>query len=607
MFVLRSETKYTVLLTAVHEYSFGKTIAKWRSCGLTFAMMKLKATPIAVAVLSTLLVNAACAQHASRKGFRSPLDIPLNLSGNFGEFRTNHFHTGLDLKTQGREGLTVFAVTGGCVSRIRVSPYGYGNALYIDHPNGYTSVYAHLSSFNDAIDQYLVEAQYALESWEVDLYPGAGTLCVDSAEIIAQTGNSGTSGGPHLHFEIRETESEFPVNPLLWDFPVQDTRAPLVHGILFSPLNDSSEVLGTRQPQLLKTQNSSGVVRLQRTSPVEVSGDFGIGVHTLDLLDGNTNPCGIYRISVLMQGDTLYEQRIDRLDFSINRQLNAHADYRLLQTERKSIHRTFLLPENRLPIYKTIKGNGAIALAPGEAMTLSVEVADVHGNVTALSFDLLGVPPRRSKQTHLVPRGAQLFAFDQPNVLRSDSCTIRMPRNRLYDDAWVWIDRPSGREADASAHFEVGNRYEPLHDWFELSIVSRINAPELVQKLLIVKYDPERKRYSAVGGHWHRGTVTAQVKNFGEYAIALDTIAPVIKPLRVDKKRLEFKVTDNLSGIDFIEARVNGAWIRMHYDPKRNLIWHDGDADQKLPADGGVLVLKVTDERGNVAVFERKL
>lgn len=557
-----------------------------------------------ILILSSSFVMRA--QHASRSGFHPPLNIPLNLSGNFGEFRSNHFHTGIDIKTEGREGLNVFAVTGGWVSRIRVGAYGFGNALYVDHPNGYTSVYGHLSTFNSSIEAYVKDAQYARESWEVDLYLDAGVLPVDSIEVIGRSGNSGSSGGPHLHFEIRETQTEFPVNPLLWDFPVADSRAPLVKGILVVPLSDSSLVLGTQKEQLFETKSSTGTIALVRSTPIEVSGPFGIGVHTLDLLDGNSNTCGVFSIEVFLDGQQHFFQEMDRLDFAINRQMNAHADFRRFKTERKSFHRTFVLPDNRLPIYKTIKGNGRIELFDDAVHELRVVVRDVHANSTTLSFKVKQVAGKFSKSDQVLPAGAKLCKYDEVNTLRTDSCNVFIPLGRLYDDTWVWVEQTSGRQAEASPHFQIGNRFEPVHDTFVVKIRPKTVPEDLQSKLLVVYYDVDKQRYSPRGGSFHRGWMEADVKEFGQYAVALDTLAPVVKLRRLDRSRIEFTLSDNLSGIAEIRATVDGKWIRMHHDPKRSLIWHVAKDDGIIQSTSQLFELTVTDERGNVASFSSR-
>lgn len=549
------------------------------------------------------------AQHASRTGFRPPLDIPLNLSGNFGEFRTNHFHTGLDLKTQGREGLSVFAVTGGCVSRIRVGPYGYGNVLYIDHPNGYTSVYAHLSVFNPEIEAYLQKAQYDLESWEVDLYPAPGSLCVDSSAVIAKSGNSGSSGGPHLHFELRETETEWPVNPLLWDFPIADQRAPLVKGVIITPRGKHAFVEGSQRDQLFPTRASTGEVTLLQNKAIEVYGPIGVGIHTLDLLDGNANVCGVYRIDLYLNDTLVFEQRIDHLDFAVNRQLNAHADFPRLKRDKMSVHRTFRLPANRLPIYKTIRNNGVIELHKGENAAVRVEVSDVHNNTTTLRFQLKASEPGRAEKM-VWPEGTTLFRYDRRNFLQADSCSVYVPEGVLYDDVPVWINRTSGRPGrnnTFAAHYEIGNRYEPANDTFLVRLTPRALPEELTDKLVLLHYDPDKQRYSSRGGRFINGAVTAQVKEFGTYTLGLDTVPPVIRPIRIDRNRLEYKISDDLSGVEEIRAEVDGRWIRMHYDPKRNLIWHDGKQDGVMSAESREVVLRVIDERRNVAEWRSKL
>lgn len=554
--------------------------------------------------------KAADAQFASRSGFHPPLDPPLNLSGNFGEFRTNHFHTGIDLKTGGREGLPVYAAQGGFVSRIKVSAYGYGNALYIDHPNGYTTVYGHLRDFGPEIEAFLREAQYELESWEVDLYPGRDQLLVDSAEVVGWSGNTGSSGGPHLHFEIRETESEFPMNPLLWDFPVADTRAPLLKGIQIEPLTDTSTVQGSSRPQLFDTRGSSGRVSLYRNEPIEVYGTVGVGVHTIDLLNGNSNVCGIYRLKLYLDDQLIYDQQIDSLNFATNRFMNAHADYEALRSNRKSIHRTFRLPYNRLPIYKTVLNEGRITLTDDEVHNIRVEVFDVHGNPSSLTFTMKrgadsGSASSGSTAT-LQQEGAKLLRFDQVNTLRTDSCNAYIPEGRLYDDCYAAISRHNRDQTNYSAYYTIGNPFEPVHDEFILKIKARELPDSLSDKLLMVKVDASRNRIYASGGDFKLGWVTARVKEFGTYALELDTVAPTIRERQCNRSGISFTITDDLSGIEGYEARIDGEWIRMYYEPKRARIRHELK-DGVVNENSSLFELRVWDERGNVSVFSKTL
>ena len=255
--------------------------------------------------------------------FRSPLEIPLNLSGNFGELRTNHFHAGIDIKTEQREGLNVVSAGDGFVSRIKVSPVGYGYALYIDHPNGYTTVYGHLQRYAAKIDDYLKTQQYDLESFSVDLYLQPGQLPVAKGELVGLSGNSGGSGGPHLHFEIRETATEKVLNPLLFGLQVKDKIPPSISSVWIVPMSDSSWVNAGRVPIALETKGGG----LKTTTLPKVYGDFGFAVTTIDMLDGNSNRCGIYRIEFFVDDLQVYGQRMDRLDFTTNRAMNERAYY----------------------------------------------------------------------------------------------------------------------------------------------------------------------------------------------------------------------------------------------------------------------------------------
>ena len=571
--------------------------SKSRLQNTSFSLCWMFLRKMFVGLLFLLFSNVAWSQHGSREGFISPLNIPLNLSGNFGEFRSNHFHTGIDIKTQGTTGLPVFACADGYVSRIKIKPYGYGNALYIDHPNGYTTVCGHLKGFNAQIDSFLVAAQYELESWEVDLYPGPDQLPVKQGDIVAYSGNSGSSGGPHVHFEIRETETEFPMNPLLWGFEVADTRAPLLKGIQITPLSDSSLVLGSQQKQMFSTRSATGKVALNRTSPIGVYGSFGIGVHTIDLLNNNSNVCGIYRLQIKMDGQVYYDQEIDQLDFAKLRFMNAHADYESLKKDRKSIHRGYRLPYNNLPIYKTITDDGSLVLYDDEEHLVEVSVWDVHGNISSVAFKVQQQKGSGERESELLPQGAKLFRYDQVNTIRTDSCNVYVPEGRLYEDCFAWVTEVRGGGLGLSQHYEIGNGYEPLHEPIQVKLKVRESIPEsLLDKLLLLQYN--NGRYYAKGGDVKRGWLSSRVNSFGVYCIGVDTIAPSIKVRNSAKSKLSFTITDDLSGIDRYEGRADGQWVRLHYDPKRARLWYES-SDGVITPETRSFKLVVWDERGN--------
>lgn len=567
-----------------------------------FRVMAVMRVFLILACLSAIVETQA--QQGIRTGLRSPLDIPLNLSGNFGEFRSNHFHTGLDIKTQGKEGLKVYASQAGAVSRVKVGPYGFGNALYIDHPNGLTTVYAHLQSFSPKIDSLLEAEQYRLQTWEIEWYPEPNTLFVDSSEVIGRSGNSGSSGGPHLHYEIRETATEFPLNPLLWDFEIADHQAPMIKGLYVIPVSDTSEVAGGSQEMYIAAVNTTGKVTLQQKGVIDVSGPIGLGIHTIDVLDGNSNLCGIYSIVMSLDGEEVYKQEMDILDFSANRFLNAHALYPAFKKNKSSVHKTYRLPYNRLPIYKTIRDNGQIELQDDQVHTLAVEVKDVHGNKSSCSINIRRVRRKaQSAQSDLAPRGVKVFKYDSVNTLRTDSCNIYMPEGRLYDDADVWI---APRKGDASLYsmlYEIGDRMTPLQDTYVLKIKTREVAPGKEDKLVIMRYDGSK--YISLGGAYKLGWMILDIKEFGVFCVGIDDISPTIKqrefvlPKTGTKAQISFNISDNLSGISRYEAKADGEWVRMHWDPKRAFLWYDA-SDGKITAHTKRFELKVWDERGNV-------
>ncbi|MBI2281845.1 MAG: M23 family metallopeptidase [Bacteroidetes bacterium] len=261
--------------------------------------------------------------------FRSPLDIPLILSGNFGELRNNHFHSGLDIKTQGVEGLKVYAIADGFVSRVKISPIGYGKIIYITHPNGYTSAYAHLQQFKGELAKEIKRYQYANETFEMDYYPPDTLLKVKKGDIIALSGNSGSSGGPHLHFEIRETVSEYAVNPLLFGFDIKDDVKPVIKSIILFPLNDTSFVNDKKVSQEFTVTGTNGNYQLLTKLPINVYGQIGVGINTFDQQSGASNQNGVYEVMLFEDNNLICKTELSSFSFDHTRALNSMIDYEL--------------------------------------------------------------------------------------------------------------------------------------------------------------------------------------------------------------------------------------------------------------------------------------
>ena len=324
--------------------------------------------------------------------FAPPVKIPILLTGNFGELRSNHFHSGIDIKTEGKSGLPIYAAADGTVSRINISPSGFGLALYIDHPNGTTTVYAHLQKLRDDMQSYAKNIQYKREKFRVDLTVPQGTFNVKKGDLIAYGGNSGSSGGPHLHFEIRKTSNQHPLNPLHFNFPVKDDMKPKVLSVMIYPLSEDAHVSTRQEPKRIETVYYDGAFHLKSNPVLSVYGDIGFGVQALDYLNGSWSKCGVYQIKLSVDGNLIYTFSMDELSFSETRYLNSHIDYEYYQTHWRKIHKNWIEPGNKLSNYPNHENRGIVNLSDNQVHKIDYEITDVHGNLSKLSFKVKSKP-----------------------------------------------------------------------------------------------------------------------------------------------------------------------------------------------------------------------
>lgn len=506
--------------------------------------------------------------------FRSPLDIPLNLSGNFGELRTNHFHAGIDIKTQQQEGLKVYAAAGGFVSRIKVSPVGYGYALYIDHPNGFTTVYGHLKTYSDRINAFVRKEQYSQKSFAVDVFPSPADLPVESGEVVGLSGNSGGSGGPHLHFEVRETVTEKPINPLLFGFRIRDRIPPSVSRVWIVPMSDSTWVNGGRLPLSFETRAAGSSLGLAATSPPVVYGDVGFAVHTSDQLDGNANRCGIYRIELFVDGLQVYGQRMDRLDFTTNRAMNAHTIYERFKKDRSQLHGSYRLPGNPLDIYDNLVNDGIVTFRDGQLHDLEYRVTDLEGNQKVVRFQVRAL----SGPKGAVPGKARplaRFNWEEDNHYEAEDIRIHIPAFTLYEDADLTIERRKKMTGGLTPTYLVISPYEPVHAPYSLSLRIPTVKEALRSKLLVVRWDPDKDRIFPEGGVVEGDFITAQPTYLGYFSVMADTVPPAISsidfaPAMKGRGSFSFRVSDALSGVSRIIPEMDGSWVLMEYDAKNN-------------------------------------
>jgi len=568
-------------------------------------MRKMKhslGTFIFVCQLFNLSVLTAQAKPDSTN-FRSPLDIPLIVAGNFGEVRTNHFHTGMDFKTMGVEGKNIYSVEDGYVSRIAFSHYGYGRALYITHPNGYTSVYAHLSKFKNPIFDYAKNHQYSVQQETFNIYLDSGELVVNKGQIIALSGNSGSSSAPHLHFEIRETDSENPMNPLLFGYKISDYKKPMINNLKVFPLDDNSLVNGKHNDKIVPVKkNKAGNYYINQE--ITGYGNVGFALHSTDRLNAR-NICGLYSLDFKVNNESRFSHKMEKLDFSTNRYVNHHVDYLRHKRNNQTYHKSFMKGNNRLDIYEYVD-NGFVYVENDSVYKLSYTAKDFVGNTSSLSFNIKGDDTEKLSKYAGGEICMKTFKYNESNHFDTTGFYLLMAENTLYEDLCFNYGVIKDSNYLSDIH-QLAVSYVGVHQYYKLSIAPNQNLDSsLLPKLLIVTVD-DKGRISDKGGDYEKGFVTARVREFGKFAITLDTTMPVVilegnQDLEALKSNstISFKIGDNLSGIQSYSARIDGEWILASYKRKRRKLVVSLSEKEGLSKGTHNLEVEVTDERGNV-------
>lgn len=542
---------------------------------------------------------------AQDRYYTDPLKIPLLLSASFAELRTNHFHSGIDIKTQGTTGLPVYAVAEGYVSRVAVSPSGFGNALYINHPNGTTSVYGHLEQFSPEIAKYIRTQQYEKQSFRVDLQIEPERFLIKQGQEVAKSGNSGSSGGPHLHFEIRDTKSEETLNPLELGFTVTDNVSPKIFSLLVVPLSDTSHVNYQTSAKSYPVVYYEGKYHLKDNPVIPVYGMIGFAIQANDYFDGTTNKCGINALSLNIDGETQFTFLLNRFAFDQTRYINSHVVYEEYMASRRHFIKTWIEPGNQLPIYNYNLSQGILNTGI-QKHVVQISISDTYGNKTMLEFSVEG-KYKEVRKNHK-PDG-QILKYSLENTFTSDECTIEIPEGALYKDVdFLYSTRPT-TVAYYSDFQYVGEKNVPLQIPAKIKIKPRALLPGIESKLLIVNMDADNGIPSAVGGVYKDGWVETEVRSLGTYAVMADTTAPKITSLTIenntlkDANRLRFRIHDNLSGINIIEGLLDGKWALFEYDAKSATIVHVFDRERFEFGKQHLLQLSVSDYRGNTALY----
>jgi len=555
---------------------------------------------------TTLALFFALFGMAQQRLYTDPVKIPLLLSGSFAELRSNHFHSGIDIKTQGTTGLPVYAVADGTISRIVVSPTGYGNALYIDHPNGTTSVYGHLKAFSSEIANYVKEQQYKKHSFRVDLQIPSYLFPVKQDQEIAKSGNSGSSGGPHLHFEIRDTRTEEPLNPLNFGFPVKDDIAPKLFSVLLVPLTDSSHVAYSRKPQSYLVVFYEGKYHLKNNPIIPVWGEIGVAIQTNDYFNDTYNKCGINLLRMSVNNEDQFSFTLNRFSFADTRYLNSHIVYSEYITTKRRYIKTWIDPGNKLPIYTHNGSEGRITANNGQNGKIEIELQDSYGNTSLIDFSIMG----KNAVVKTDSLKGELFTYNHFNKFKNDSVRLEIPAGALYSDFRFDYRTEKASDQFYSDYHFLHNNTVPLHKNATVAIRTDSLPNYLESKVIMAYVNPETGEFSAAGGHYENGWVTTETRNLGVYAVTVDTIPPEITPLSIadnkltESSRIRFKIKDDLAGIKSIEGLLDGKWALFEYDAKTATITHYFDKERFDLGKNHTFRLTITDYRNNIAVYE---
>jgi murein DD-endopeptidase MepM/ murein hydrolase activator NlpD len=533
------------------------------------------------------------------------MNIPISLSGNFGELRPNHFHMGMDIKTMARENLPVFAAADGYISRIKIEPAGFGRAIYINHPNGFTTLYAHLNDFSAPLTQYVKDQQYRQESWRVYLELPPGLFPVRKGDYIANSGNTGGSQAPHLHFEVRRTADDVNLNPLLFGFPLADNTSPVIRRFAIYDRNKSTY---EQAPKLIAVQKS-GKNYISVPSVITVSSSrASFAISAFDTHTGSSNMNGIYE-AWLYDNETLVTGfQMDNISYNDTRYLNAHIDYKTRVSGGIFLQHLSELPGYLNSIYIKTNGNGVIDLSDGSTHAIRIVVKDTNGNTSELSFSVRysGVPVSTASAA------GKMFYPMILDVYEDAECEFYMSERCLYDSVHIRkVTAASTSPAAVSSVHTIGSNLVPLQDSFLVRLKLNKNLTES-QKDRVIMMRSAGSSQSVQKVEWNGNWASARFRDFGSFQLMLDESPPVILPVGLTSgaslakaSRILFTVKDNYDKFGNFRATLDGKWLRFTNDKGRTFIYN---FDEKCPPGEHELKIHVEDEAGNVTerVFQFK-
>ena len=536
------------------------------------------------------------------KGYFSwPVDAKIALAANFGELRPNHYHMGLDCKSDQMENRSVMAAADGYIAKVKIESFGFGRCIYIHHPNGLTTLYAHLNDFYPALERYVTDQQYQLKSWKVFLDLPAGLFTVKKGQFIAFSGNTGGSQGPHVHFEIRDTKTDKVLNPLLFGFPVADNIAP---DILQLAVYDRTISTHEQHPRFYPLKKVNGVFTTSPSLLIVNTDKVSFAITAYDRYSGSTNKNGIYQ-AVLSENDhPIIGFQLDSINYDETRYLNAHIDYKLHSSGGPYVQHLSRLPGYPNGIYHGHSGDGVIDIRDDLVHNIKIAVKDANGNTSLLQLDIQKNESKQIKITADTNPDHQIMEFRPGfiNVFENNQVRFYLPENALYDS--IRFTFKEIIPAQGNPIYQLHNGNIPVHGMFPVNIKNP--QANFSDKMVMRRFWGDKEDYSKaehVTMGYDKDWYKANFREFGNFQLLEDTSPPTITPIGIKEgmnisklNRLAFVIKDNTKELEKFSAYLDGKWIRFSNDKGSTFIYR---LDDHCPPGTHELKISVEDCVGN--------
>ncbi|MFN2457623.1 MAG: M23 family metallopeptidase [Chitinophagaceae bacterium] len=531
--------------------------------------------------------------------FRNPLNVPMQLVSNFGELRTNHWHLGLDIRTQQKENLPVYAAAEGYIAKISIEPGGFGRAIYINHPNGYTTLYAHLNNFTTALHQWVIEQQYLQQQWDIKLDVPPHLFPVNKGDFIAYSGNTGGSAGPHVHFEIRDTKSDKCVRPLLFGFPIADAVPPTIVRLA---LYDRNKSVYHQNPKLFGIKKTGSIYSLTQGNTITTTTNrISFAISTYDRLSGSNNPNGIYSARMIVDDEVQSEFILDNIDYNETRYMNAHIDYRLKTNGGSYVQHLSRMPGDFSNVYSLSFNNGVIDMQDTLLHSVVIEVKDSYNNLSRMQFNL---QYRESSATTPAAISPQKLIPGYVNIFETDSFELFTSEYGVYDTVNITYTLSDVIPTNAKSPIHnFSSAAIPVHDSLTVRIKASQEVPLEWRNRIIIK-NISGKRTILQKATWQGDWLSAKFRQFGSYQVFIDNQPPTFNAPgygdTIDLRRstrLVISPKDNFKTIKNFRAEVNGQWLLFTNDKGYSYIYR---FDDYFPSGVSKFTVTAEDIVGNI-------